>query len=208
MIKFVYFDVGGVVIKDFSGSNKWEQICRDIGIKVTQDKEFWDIWNQIDDKVCIDYDIDSLLPKLSSRMGLQFKDGYSFLSDFVNRFEKNYTIWPVIESIQESSGVGLLTNMFPRMFNEIHKNGFLPNISWDRVIDSSEVKMQKPELRIFEHAQSLIDYEVNEILFVDNTKENVDVASTLGWRVYHYDHNNPEKSSKDLLQFYKSQLDR
>lgn len=30
MIKFVYFDVGGVTIKDFSGTDKWEVLEKEI----------------------------------------------------------------------------------------------------------------------------------------------------------------------------------
>jgi|TARA_Y100000310_G_C20153683_1_gene565933 hypothetical protein len=37
MNRFIYFDVGGVVIRDFSGTNKWEELRRSIGIKPEQD---------------------------------------------------------------------------------------------------------------------------------------------------------------------------
>ena len=32
-LSFIYFDVGGVVIQDFSGTNKWSQLKRELGIK-------------------------------------------------------------------------------------------------------------------------------------------------------------------------------
>lgn len=33
MIKFVYFDIGGVVVKDFSGNNKWNEMKKFMGVK-------------------------------------------------------------------------------------------------------------------------------------------------------------------------------
>ena len=39
MISFVYFDVGGVVILDFSGTNKWEMVKKEWGIT----DAYWDV---------------------------------------------------------------------------------------------------------------------------------------------------------------------
>lgn len=32
MIKFIYFDVGGVAIRDFNGTDKWENLKKELGI--------------------------------------------------------------------------------------------------------------------------------------------------------------------------------
>lgn len=40
MIRFVYFDVGGVVIRDFSGTNRWEEFMKTIGVKTSDYEKF------------------------------------------------------------------------------------------------------------------------------------------------------------------------
>ena len=40
MIRFIYFDVGGIVVKDFSGTNQYSEWKRSIGIEEAQDAEF------------------------------------------------------------------------------------------------------------------------------------------------------------------------
>ncbi|MBI5613876.1 hypothetical protein HY947_03040, partial [Candidatus Gottesmanbacteria bacterium] len=70
------------------------------------------------------------------------------LDEFVNRFEKNQSIWPVLESIHKTYRMGLLTNVYPRMLDEIKNRDILPPIQWDVVVDSSIVGYQKPNPKI------------------------------------------------------------
>lgn len=39
-IKHVYFDIGGVLLLDFSGTTKWTQLRRDLGFAADQDELF------------------------------------------------------------------------------------------------------------------------------------------------------------------------
>lgn len=40
MISFIYFDVGGVAMLDFSGTNKWELLKKEIGVNKTNNCKF------------------------------------------------------------------------------------------------------------------------------------------------------------------------
>ena len=40
MIKFIYFDVGGVLVRDFSKSNKWQELVNEIGISKKKKRFF------------------------------------------------------------------------------------------------------------------------------------------------------------------------
>lgn len=101
MIKFVYFDVGGVLLKDFTGTGKWLELQKELGIKPVQEKEFIEFYDKYEPEVCLGREVDSLLPMLEEKFGIKVPAGYSFLNDgFVNRFEKNESIWPVVKIIQ------------------------------------------------------------------------------------------------------------
>lgn len=198
MIKFVYFDVGGVVIKDFSGTNKWEELKTGMGIKPEQAEAFNEIFDKYEPEVCIGRDVETLVPMLKEKLGLELSDDYSFLHDFVDRFEKNESIWPIIEKLKGKYNLGLLTNMYPNMLDAIYKAGLMPNVAWNVVIDSSIEKVRKPQTEIFQLAQDKSGFRGEEILFIDNGAKHVDAAKKFGWQGFVYDPTNTEKSNKDL----------
>lgn len=202
MIRHIYFDLGGVVIIDFAGTNKSEELKHDLGLTGKNAVLFDDIVRTYSDKYDfnIDYDIDKLLPVFEKELNLKFPKDYSFLHDIVQRFDQNPSIWPLLKKAKETYRLGLLTNMFPRMFKSIKNRKLLPPIAWDVVVDSSAVGLQKPNRDIFELAQKLSKANNDEILFVDNSMENVTAADHFGWRTLLYDPTHPKESNKKLEQ--------
>ncbi len=198
MIKFVYFDVGGVIVKDFSGTNKWEELKAGMGIKADQMDNFKEIFDKYEPDVCVGRDVETIVPILQEKLGLKLPEGYSFLLDLVNRFEKNESIWPIIERLKGKYKLGLLTNMYPNMLDAIYNAGLMPNVKWDVIIDSSIEKVCKPQKEIFQLAQNRSGFNGSEIFFVDNGAMHVDAAKQFGWQGYLYDPTNTEKSNKGL----------
>lgn len=90
------------------------------------------------------------------------------------------------------------------MYDQIVKHHLLPKIDWDVVIDSTKVGMQKPNLDIFEYSTKKAGVDSSEILFIDNSQENIDAAKVMGWQTFFYDSKDYKKSSKDLFVFYQS----
>jgi HAD superfamily hydrolase (TIGR01509 family) len=177
-LKHVYFDVGGVVILDYSGTDKWTRMKRDLGVTQDQDEIFDSIWKKYRSRICLDCDVDTIISDFESELGLKFSDDYSMLQDFVNRFEKNSSMWPIIQLAKEKYSVGLLTNMYPRMLNAIKDKELIPSIDWDVVIDSSIVGYQKPDAGIYQVAEELAGVKPESIFFVDNSQEHVMAAKS------------------------------
>ncbi len=202
-IKFIYFDVGGVLILDFSNTNKWQELKSDLGITPEKDLEFEVVWQKHKDRICLDLDVDKLMPEIKQKVKIELPKNYSLLNDFVNRFQANPSIWPVLKLVKSKFKVGLLTNMYPRMLEAIEQANLLPNLDWDVTIDSSQVIKQKPNPEIFELATKKSGFKNEEILFIDNSLENTLAAQKIGWQVFHYDNKNPEKASKELKDLLK-----
>jgi HAD superfamily hydrolase (TIGR01509 family) len=201
MIKCIYFDVGGVLIKDFSCTNKWQELKRSIGLNPGQ-IETWDMFfDAHETEVCMGQDIESLVPLMTEKFGLHFPEGYSFLHEFVDRFEKNDSIWPVISSLSKNMKLGMLTNMYPGMLRLIQNNKLMPKDTWDVIIDSSVLGVRKPQKEIFELAERLSSVTPEEILYVENGKNNIDAAKQFGWKTYYYDSSDYEKASKKLTKY-------
>jgi len=205
MIKFVYFDVGGVVELDFSGTNKWEELKKEIGVTPELRDEYDKLWSEIEKRLCVDLDADVFFEQIKKHFHLNTPSDYSFLQNgFVNRFETNSSIWPVIQEICQKCPVGLLTNMYINMFPAIQKRGLLPPVVWRQIIDSSVVKLRKPDLAIYELAQKRARVPNSEILFVDNQLKNLTPAASLGWQTFLYDPANSKNSNQKLLKLWKS----
>lgn len=204
-IKFIYFDVGGVVIADFSNSDRWNELLQAIGIDTSNKDAFDKLWNRYKDRVCIDYDVDSMIPQLSEIARRSYSEDFSFLDEFIDRFSANQSIWQIIKNIRVNFGIGLLTNMYPRMFDKIMaKEVLLPKISWDVIVDSSVVRLQKPSTEIFTYAEKACGYKGSEILFIDNSKEHLRAAEQLGWQTFLYDSSNYDIASQNLSKFIQS----
>ncbi|MCA9379830.1 HAD family hydrolase [Candidatus Dojkabacteria bacterium] len=201
----IFFDVGGVVILDFSGTNKWEEMLESMGVNVENEERFLEVWNKHKLRRCIDFDVDSMIDEFRNYVGLELSEDFSFLDEFVNRFDPNPSIWPVLDYSRQNYKVGLITNMYPRMLDKIfQRSDLVPDISWDSIIDSSVVKLQKPEWEIYKLAHKKIGVEKGDkVLFVDNSKEHLVEPKNLGWDTFLYDPNNPDSSSENLLNLIK-----
>jgi HAD superfamily hydrolase (TIGR01509 family) len=200
MISFVYFDLGGVVVLDFSKTNKWKQLKKELSIPLERYKEFDDFFNQYGGEVCVGRGTESLLPLIKEKFGVRIPESYSFLVDgFVKRFDKNPSILPVIENISaKGRRVGLLTNAYPNMLKEIQKRKIIPNILWDVIIDSSVVKLAKPDPAIYELSEKKAGVKGGQILFVENSQGHIEAAKKFGWQTFLYDPSSPQKSSLEL----------
>ncbi len=196
-IKHVYFDVGGVLLLDYSGTNKWTEMKRDLGVTLAEDELFDSVWKKYRERICIDCDVDTIISDFETALKRKLEK-YSMLEDFVNRFERNHSIWPVAHAAKDTYSVGLLTNMYPRMLNAIKVKELIPDIAWNSIIDSSEVGYQKPEPGIFEAAEKMVKAEPTSIFFIDNSPEHIAAAAERGWQTLLYDPQKPEESSQKL----------
>jgi FMN phosphatase YigB (HAD superfamily) len=203
--KFVYFDVGGVVVLDFSGTNKWEQLKKDLGIPENRYQEFDSFWDKYSERICLEQRVDTLTPEIVKKFNSKTPKNYSLLIDgFVNRFDKNNYIEPVIKEISVASKIGLLTNMYVDMLLALRNRGMFPRVDWNVIIDSSTEKLEKPDPEIFRLAEKRSGFSGQEILFVENSPEHIKAAQSFNWLTFLFNSSDPENSSLELGQYYRS----
>lgn len=205
-ITFVYFDVGGVAIKDFSDTNKWDLMFEELlfGDKATRAKE---LYNAHDNDICLGkMRVDDLIPIYSNELGLTFPPDFDFLQNFVNRFDKNDGMQKIITELTGKVKTGLLTDMYLGMLDRIKANNLLPSAKWDVIVDSSVEKVRKPMPEIYELAQKKAGVPGEEILFIDNRQKNLDGAINAGWQTYLYNSANYDQSNLDLADFFRKNL--
>ncbi len=203
MIKFVYFDVGGVLIKDFSETDKFNKMLSDFGLNKEQESLFLKLFLENSTSICKgNISCDEFLFKTKFDLKLNVSNDLDLCQEFVDRFEVNLDIHSFLEKISKEIKIGLLTNMYPNMLSKIKIKNLLPEINWGVVIDSSEVGYEKPEIEIFKLAEKFAGVAPNEILFVDNTKNHLEVAKKIGWQTYFFDSKNYSKSCLELNEYF------
>jgi FMN phosphatase YigB (HAD superfamily) len=192
--------MGGVVALDFTCTDGWTQLKKELQIPLERYGEFEAFWDAHEPAICAGRkDVESMMPLLKKEFGSEMPKGYSLLKDgFVSRFKPNKLIWPEIRKAHENRKIGLLTNMYPGMLDAIMKRGIVPTVEWDAVVDSSVVGAQKPELEMFRIAESTAGVRGRSILFIDNSAKNIDAAQRFGWSTFLYDPNHAAESSKKL----------
>lgn len=76
-----------------------------------------------------------------------------------------------------------------KTFNQVHYRLGHYQI-FDYLILSSEVGWRKPDKEIFYYALSLVKVKPQEVIFIDNMKENVEAAEAVGMKVILYQNTN------------------
>jgi len=200
MNKTAFLDLGGVLDIDFSGTNSWEEMLAEIGATGDKREVFLEIWDEIGDRVDIDFDIDDLIPILNSR-GFDIPPSYSLLSDgFIKRFHKNPEITKLLDGLQKSGfDLAMITNMYPRMFDEITQADILPKgYEFKTIIESTVEKLKKPDPQIFKLALSRAQTQPENAIFIDNTEKNILAAESVGIRSFLYDFRDKDSISNIL----------
>ena len=200
-MEFIYFDVGGVLIEDFSGTKKWDQLIMDWGISKEQNNKISEMFIDFQKEADIGRNVEDFLLIMKKSFGIKFSKNYSLLTDFVDRFYKNGGINKIFEKFENKYQLGLLTNMYPGMLEMIKDKNLIPDINWKVIVDSSIERCSKPEERIYKIAQDRSKTKASEILFIDNREENLRIPKNLGWQTFWFKSTDYEQSNKELEEF-------
>jgi FMN phosphatase YigB (HAD superfamily) len=203
-MKFVYFDIGGVLMRDLSDTNDgWGILLKSLGLKDNQRQEFDNFFEVLEKKLNLGEGIKEFVLKMETDFGIKLPKNYSISKDLVNRFfHKNEGVWQIVETVKNKYGIGLLTNMYDGMLDLIRKNNLIPNMEWI-VIDSSVEKCKKPGERIYKIAEEKCGFKDKDILFIDNRQENLEIPKKMGWQTYWYDSSDYKKSNLKLAKFLR-----
>lgn len=203
-ISFVYFDVGGVLVKDFTATSHWDDLKRYLHIKEEDWPRFDQFFDEREQKMCRGTEADTFLPEFAREFGIAFPANFSFTNYIVDHFAKNTDIWPIVAQVQAQYHVGLLTDMYPRMRGLIEECSLFARKDWNIVVDSSVERVKKPMPEIYALAEEKAGLPGSEILFIDNREKNLVPARARGWQTFLYDSRDYAKANQDLATFVGS----
>lgn len=193
MIKAIFFDLGGVIIRtEFQAPR--QHLAERLGmeyedlVKLVFDSpssirashgEITDIehWTEVTKR----------LKRPISEM--QTIRNEFFAGDIVDR-----TLLDFLRSLRPQYFVGLISNAWPDLRDYIARQGFAD--VFDHMIISGEVGVMKPEARIYQIALEQAGVDSGEAVFVDDLYENIEGCEKVGIKGIHF--KTPEATLKQL----------
>jgi FMN phosphatase YigB (HAD superfamily)/DNA-binding XRE family transcriptional regulator len=192
-IKFVYFDVNGVLVRFYHRA--FTRIAQDSG-KSSDIVEtlFW----RHNDAACkgllTPAQFNDILGKEVGMKGLDWQRYY------LDNAEAMPGIKELVEWTAKYYNIGLFSNSMSGFIDELRNAGDIPDVNYTAIVDSSKVGAIKPEAKIYQVAEQLTDVKPNEILMIDDSRANLTAADKLGWHVLWFDDYRPSESINHIRE--------
>jgi putative hydrolase of the HAD superfamily len=176
-IKAVIFDLAGVVLFTIRGTfnsllaerleaplDEVERIMSD------HTNDLWDI-NELSDDAFYDHLLTELKQPLEKK---------AIIRKFViDDFYVDQEMLALIRELRKTYTTALLTN-FPDHVHDFMKRSWHMDGAFDHIIVSADVKLIKPDPRIYQLTLERLGCLAHEAVFIDDRKINVEAAETLG----------------------------
>jgi FMN phosphatase YigB (HAD superfamily)/DNA-binding XRE family transcriptional regulator len=186
-VSFVYFDVNGCLVYFYQRA--FAKLATATGARLDiVESAFW----HYNDEVCRGImSLSDFNAKLAERLGVESVDWQEY---YLGTIEPIVQMQELLQWASERYKVGLLTNIMPGFLSSMRRNGQVPSVQYDAIIDSSEVAAIKPESKIYEIAQQRAGCPPEEILLVDDSRVNLMAAEREGWHVLWFDDSRPQEA--------------
>ncbi|HSX16731.1 MAG TPA: HAD-IA family hydrolase [Patescibacteria group bacterium] len=195
-VSFVYFDINGCLVRFFHRA--FTRLSQVTGAPAdVVETLFW----HYNDQVCRgEMDMETFNRKIAEE--LNTTGPVNWLDYYIDSIEPIPIMHDLVTWASEHYSIGLLTNIMPGFVDVLIKRGLIPDVHYDAIIDSSQVKAIKPEAKIYTIATQKAHCPAAEILLVDDSRINLMAAEKHGWHVLWFDDYRPDESAgrvKDAL---------
>ncbi len=192
-IKFIYFDIGGVLLDwlaaFYSAAKQFNQerrdfikilnnVSRDLEKGLLSPQKFWTLCKK--------------------ELKINNDKNFDLMDSWTNDYFPIRTTHSLVNKLSKTYKIGLLSNLYPDMFNHLLKKELIPNIKYDQIILSSNIHSRKPENEIYKIAQSKSEANPTEILFIDDREDFLTQPRLLKWQCFKFNYKNPEESTRKL----------
>lgn len=190
-VRFVYFDINGCLVRFFHPA--FTRLSAETGISSEIiESAFW----HLNDAACRgDVSMPEFNEAFAQALNIEPVDWESYYFEAIDTVDEMQSL---LGWVAENYHFGLLSNVMPRFITRMLREGALPRLAYEQIIDSSVVKAIKPEPAIFEIAEKRAGVSPSEILFIDDSRSNLMAAEKRGWKVMWFDDYRPEESAASV----------
>lgn len=186
-IKFIYFDLNGTLVRSYEKA--LTKVADEAGVPVdTVETYYW----RYDDQVCDGrMSMEDFNAAMAGHLGLK---SFDWPSHYLEAVEPVDGMSELVDWASQNYEVGLLSGTMPGLIKGLAERGKIPLDKFNKVVDSSVVKLLKYGPEIFERAQEEADCEPHSILLIDDDKVSIINADRLGWQICRFDAYDPQAS--------------
>ena len=190
---FIYFDMNGCLVHSYQAA--FMKLAADTGVSPdTIESVYW----QYNDEVCRGTaSLSDFNAELAKKTGAKTVDWQQYYLSVVEKIEEMHEI---LKWATEHYKVGLLTNTMPGFVSALKRQGLIPDVHYDAIIDSSQVGALKPEPKMYQIAAEQAGCQPEDILLIDDSRPNLMAAAKLGWHVMWFDDARPDTSAEAVRQ--------
>lgn len=192
-VEFVYFDINGCLVRFFHRA--FTELAMRTGASADiVETTFW----HYNDQVCRG---EMTMAEFNTTLAKELKaNPIDWIEYYMDAIEPIPIMDETVRWAAEHYRIGLLTNIMPGFIKIMRERGLLPDVAYDAIIDSSEVKVIKPEAGIFAIATERSGVPAENILFIDDSRANLMAAEKHGWHVLWFDDYRPDESAARIRE--------
>lgn len=179
-VKFVYFDINGCLVYFFHPA--FTRLAADTGLQADIIESAF--WGLNEDTCKGDLSMSEFNDAFAAKLGIEAVDWEGYYFEALQKIQEmqELLVWAA-----DYYQVGLLSNIMPGFIKRMLHEGALPRLPYAQIIDSSAVKLIKPDPAIYQLATEKSGVDPSEILFIDDSRANLVAAERLGWKVIWFD---------------------
>ena len=196
-IKAILFDFGGVLVRMVDDRPRL-RLAQQLGIQL-EGLDHLVFLSESSQRACLgEISVGTHWEAVRQALGIQPEDMPGFLEQYWSSDDVNWELLDIIRRLRPKYKVGLLSNAWDNLRNTLHSRWNIDSL-FDELIISAEVRIVKPDPRIFHLAVNRLGVQPSEAIFIDDIEENAVAAGTESLVAIH--HQNTQQTL-DALKGY------
>jgi epoxide hydrolase-like predicted phosphatase len=193
----VIFDFGGVLVRMVDDHPRLE-LARQLGIELEQ-LDSLIFFSESARKASLgEISVETHWEAVRKSLAISPEAMSGFLDLYWSADDVNWELLEVIRKLRPKYKVGMLSNAWDNLRNTLHSRWNIDGL-FDELVISAEVKMMKPDPRIFHMAVDRLGVQPIETIFIDDIEENVLAARKEGLSIIL--HQDTQKTISDLHKY-------
>lgn len=184
-IKFVYFDIGNVMADT---NDYFKGTVSRFNIPLSEFIEFWNGGNGADGMTRGRTTAQEFWKTAISKFELKNAGDFDFLESWLGDYKPIKKTHDLALRLSKYYRVGLISNLYPGMIDELIKRGLVADLDYSAVVLSCETGFRKPEREIYEIATKKAGVLPEEIFFIDDRDDFVEGAKAYGWKTVRFNY--------------------
>lgn len=183
-IRALIFDFGGVLVRMIDDQPRLE-LAEKLGISLSRLDDL--VFNSETSAQASrgEITVKSHWETVRKALGIRAEDMPAFLKQYWSADDVNWKLLDYIRDLHPRYKIGLISNAWDDLRLTMHDRWNI-DVLFDEMIISAEVKIEKPDPRIFHLAVERLQVQPDEAIFVDDIYENVEAARKEGLNAIHY----------------------